>query len=276
MRRALLLASLGAGVLMASSPSGPSLAVTDDYLPGVLLPSDVVDLAPAVDGQITAVHVDVGDRVTTNQVVAELDDRVEAAAVDLARVRAESDVAVRTAMIELEEARRRHAQRRGLREQGILSAEEFAEVEAEVELAGLTLLDAQQRAREAQLELAQAEATLAQRDLVSPIDGVVVRRELSPGELAARSGQSVVLQLAQVHPLRVEVHVPAALLDQVTVGASAEVAVDQPGRPIRRATVEAVQPVVDAGSESFPARLRLDNEDGALPAGVRCGVRFDD
>jgi len=49
MRRALLLASFCAGVLMGSSPPSPSLAVTGDDLPGALLPS-------AADERLTAVQ----------------------------------------------------------------------------------------------------------------------------------------------------------------------------------------------------------------------------
>jgi hypothetical protein len=73
----------------------------------------------------------------------------------------------------------------------------------------------------AMLEVAQAEALLRQRVLVSPIDGVVMERLLRVGEF--RHDQSPVFTLAQVDPLRVEVFVPAALHGQVRAGMAAQV-----------------------------------------------------
>jgi membrane fusion protein (multidrug efflux system) len=81
--------------------------------------------------------------------------------------------------------------------------------------------------RIAQLEVAQAEALLRQRALVSPVDGVVMERLLRPGEF--RHDQSPVFTLAQLDPLRVEVFVPAAYHGQVRAGMAGQVVADLPG-----------------------------------------------
>jgi multidrug efflux pump subunit AcrA (membrane-fusion protein) len=40
------------------------------------------------------------------------------------------------------------------------------------------------------------------------------------------------------------------------------------------ATVDAVDPIIDAASDTFRIRLALPNPGNAIPAGIRCSVRF--
>ena len=107
---------------------------------------------------------------------------------------------------------------------------------------------------------------------MSPIDGVVMERLLRVGEF--RHDQSPVFTLAQVDPLRVEVFVPAALHGQVRAGMVAQVVPELPGAQPVAARVAVVDPVMDAASGTFGVRLALPNPGKALPAGVRCHVRF--
>jgi multidrug efflux pump subunit AcrA (membrane-fusion protein) len=126
--------------------------------------------------------------------------------------------------------------------------------------------------RIAQLDVAQAEALLRQRALVSPVDGVVMERLLRPGEF--RHDQSPVFTLAQVDPLRVEVFVPAAYHGQIRAGMIGQVVPDLPGAAAVTATVVVVDPVMDAASATFGVRLVLANPERTLPAGIRCAIRF--
>ena len=41
-----------------------------------------------------------------------------------------------------------------------------------------------------------------------------------------------------------------------------------------KATVDVVDPVIDAASDTFRVRLLLPNPRNAIPAGVRCSVHF--
>lgn len=271
MKRALPFA-LAAGAVAAVFPMSSHDAAAIEQIPGIALPSDIIDLAPAVDGIVSVVHVDVGDTVEAGQLIAELDASVERAAEALAEHEASSDVARRMAKVEWVEAQRRYDRRKNLTSQ--FSADEIADFEAEAKVKELAFLDAEEDARQAELEWKRAQATLARMELHSPIDGVVTQRDLSPGELASRSGQSMVLQVSCVDPLLVEVRTPALMIDEVKVGTEVEVWFEQPGRPHRKATVTAIQPVIETASQTFLVRMSIPNEDGSLRAGVRCGVRF--
>lgn len=123
----------------------------------------------------------------------------------------------------------------------------------------------------ANLELRRASAEIERRMIKSPITGVVLERSLHPGEFAK---QDPILKLAQLDPLRVEVFVPVSLLGKITVGMEVQVLPEKPVGGTYKATVTVADKVVDAASGTFGVRLELPNKDYALPAGLKCRVKF--
>jgi multidrug efflux pump subunit AcrA (membrane-fusion protein) len=123
----------------------------------------------------------------------------------------------------------------------------------------------------AQHELSRAEAALGLHTVKSPIRGVVVRRILAPGEWA---DPPQLLELAQIDPLYVEVFAPARWLGRIDLGTQARVFPEEPIGGEHAAKVIVVDPVVDAASGTFGVRLELPNPDHAIPAGLKCRVRF--
>jgi hypothetical protein len=91
----------------------------------------------------------------------------------------------------------------------------------------------------------------------------------SAGELAE---DRPILRIAEVHPLRVEVVVPAPAFGLVVSGRRATVRPDS--GPVREATgtVTIVDRVLDPASNTFRVRLALPNADMRIPAGSRCKV----
>jgi multidrug efflux pump subunit AcrA (membrane-fusion protein) len=139
-------------------------------------------------------------------------------------------------------------------------------------VAEMNAIDAQYNQHVLRDELVRAQALLNQRKIISPFDGVVVERLMSPGEY--RSEQSQVLTIAKVDPLNVEVFAPIAFYGQTAVGWSAEIMPEAPVGGLYRATVTVVDHVVDAASGTFGVRLELPNPGNKLPAGLRCKALF--
>ena len=83
-------------MLAATASANPAVqSVPDmDPLDCVINPSVVADLGSGVPGILSQIHVDRSDFVKAGDVVAGLDSGVEAAALDLARVRAELNAEV--------------------------------------------------------------------------------------------------------------------------------------------------------------------------------------
>ena len=60
------------------------------------------------------------------------------------------------------------------------------------------------------------------------------------------------------------------------VGMVAELRLSAPLEAVYQATVDAIDPVIDAASDTFRVRLVLPNPGNAIPAGIRCSVRLPD
>ena len=120
----------------------------------------------------------------------------------------------------------------------------------------------------AEQELASARAGLraleagAGYTLASPIDGVVVRRDVTVG-MAVSQGQTL-FEVVDPSRLWAEVDVPEADAHLVRVGQAASIALD--AGPVRSGTVDYVAPVIDPATRTALARVALDNADGALRA----------
>jgi RND family efflux transporter MFP subunit len=255
----------------AQSPAG-SEALAGRSFDCVIEPAQVVKLASQATGLITRLDVDRGDVVARGQVLGTLSDEVERANLALAQARAGNDHDIAANQARLAYLQRKHGRASTLASGNLVSRNTSEEAEAEMKVAENQLRLAVLNREVARLEVAQAEALLRQRALVSPIDGVVMERLLRVGEF--RHDQSPVFTLAQVDPLRVEVFLPAALHGQVRIGMAAAVTPELPGAQPVAAMVGVVDPVMDAASGTFGVRLALPNPDKGLPAGVRCRVRF--
>jgi multidrug efflux pump subunit AcrA (membrane-fusion protein) len=85
-----------------------------------------------------------------------------------------------------------------------------------------------------------------------------------------------ILRIAQIHPLRVEVVLPAAMYGSIRPGMRAAIEPESPGDRVHVASVTIVDPVIDAASGTFGVRLMLPNPDHKIPGGLHCQVRFLD
>jgi RND family efflux transporter MFP subunit len=232
-----------------------------------------VKLASSALGMVAELAVDRGDVVRKGQVLGKLDDRVEAANLALARAKAVNNYEIIGHQARLEWLRTKFGRADELSATRIVSrnARDEAESDMRVEEQQLRLSELQRTV--AGLEARQAEAMLAQRSFVSPINGVVVERLLSVGEY--RNDQTAILTLAEIDPLRVEVFVPTVNYGQIAVGSVGHVVPEDPVGGEYTASVTVVDKVIDAASGTFGVRLELPNPDLALPAGLKCKIRFD-
>jgi multidrug efflux pump subunit AcrA (membrane-fusion protein) len=152
-----------------------------------------------------------------------------------------------------------------------ISAAEEAETAAKV--AEGELREAEVNQDLARLEVARSSELLKLRAIRSPINGVVVERTLGPGEYVG-SDQTHLLTIAQIDPLYVEVYVPVSQFGKIHTGMIGEVYPEIGGHYVAHVTV--VDQVFDAASATMGVRLELPNPDYALPAGLKCQVRFQE
>jgi RND family efflux transporter MFP subunit len=238
----------------------------------VVNPNATVELGSHHDGILDELLVKRGDHVKIGQPLARLDSEMEAISVELARIRADSDIAVRSSQIQVKFRAREHHRLESLRDNQSVSASVYEQAEIEHGLAKLALDSARLERVVAQMEYSRARAQLERRTIKSPVDGVVVALEMSPGEYV--HDQSTLMSIAAIDPLHVEVYLPVTSYGAIVKGVAATVRPEQPIGGEYPATVVVVDQVFDAASRTFGVRLELSNPEFELPGGLRCIVEF--
>lgn len=255
----------------------PGVAVADDRIAGrefdcVIDPARVVKLGSPVTGILADVLVNRGDIVEKNQVVARMDQEVERVAVVADRLRAES-----TAEIDAQTTRNDLLQKELERAQtlvakGASTQQRVDDLTAQLNVGLRELERLQVQKKMAQVALEKSITMLSQRDLRSPVDGVVQQRVLTGGEFVNQ--QSHIVVIAQLDPLIVETFLPVEHFQSIKPGQTAKVKMYGAIKGTFEAVVTVVDRIFDAASKTFGVRLELRNPDYALPAGQVCKVVF--
>ena len=190
-------------------------------------------LRPEVAGRISQLGFADGARVRKGQLLVKLDDALPAAEVK----QAQAQVSI---------ARANFKRNQELVAQNFVAQRVLEESQAAVQVA------------EAQLAL--ADARLQRMSIVAPFDGTVGIRSVNVGDFV-KDGADLV-NLEDIGSLYVDFRVPERFLSRIRRGQVVEVQLDAfPGRAFQ-ATVEAVDPLVDANGRSVGIRAVLPNTAG--------------
>jgi membrane fusion protein (multidrug efflux system) len=196
-------------------------------------PAGGAALAAPAAGMVMAVPVSEGDTVQAGTVVVRLDDRAALAAVDKARH------AVAFAEQQME---------RQTRLKAVADTSERALQEAEQQLAA------------ARADLAGAQARLALVQLTSPLDGVVARIDVHPGQ--AVDLNTVVAEVLDPNRLVVTANVPAAEAQRIRQGQPAEVTPADAPETVVHGRVLFTSPLVDPETGTAMVRISLPPKAG--------------
>lgn len=280
---ALVMGLLAGSACAAESPPLPTPAPSapaawkagtppqQDVLGCLLTPNAEVDVGSPVIGVLKSVLVDRGDAVKKGQVVAQLEDEVERASVNAAQQRFENRADVAAAKAAYEFAQKKADRADELLAKNFISPQARDQAVSEARVAAMRYAQAQEQRVVARQDMSVAQAQLGLRTIVAPFGGVVVERYLQAG---ARVEEKPIVKLAQIDPLRVEVVAPASRFGIVKAGTFARITPEMPGAKAVQARVTKIDAVVDAASNTFRIRLELPNPGGAIPAGLRCQVSF--
>lgn len=238
----------------------------------VVEPSVRTRVGVPVVGLLTEILVSRGDFVETGQQIAILHDEIERATVAFNEARAANTAAVEAEQARLKLALQQLARGEKLAGGQTITAARVDELRAEVAVGQQNVKRAQMEQELARLELERSRVLLEQRTIRSPVSGLVIEQHLSPGEYAHQ--EAYILEIAGIDPLHVIVILPTETYHTIKVGQTATVTIQAPIGVERNAQVDVVDKVLDAASGTYGVRLVLDNPNSALPAGVRCTVRF--
>lgn len=235
---------------------------------GTPLPADVQAFVEAAiharaSGYLKNWFVDIGDHVTNNQVLAEID--TPELDEQLAQVKAELDQAV---------AARDLAKITADRWTELLKTASVSEQETAEKKSDYVLKQANVEA--AQANLHRLEELKNFDRVTAPFDGVVTARNTDIGQLIAAGSGGELFRLAQTNPLRVYVRVPQSLTHAIMPGQRAALTFQEmPGREFE-ATVTRTAGAVDPSSRTLQVELQVTNPRGEILAGSYAQVRFNE
>jgi HlyD family secretion protein len=243
---------------------------------GSLQPVNQVDVGTEISGTIKTVEVDYNDRVKVGQVLARIDTEKLHAQVLQSQSTLESAEArlseAQATVVEVRENLERFKRVREMSGGKVPSQREYDAADALLKRALSTEATLKAQIAEAKWKLSIDQTNLSKAVIRSPINGVVLKRQVEPGQTVAASLQTPVLftiaeNLAQ---MEVQVDVDEADVAQVKVDQQASFTVDgYPGRTFS-AVVKQVRygPETVQGVVTYKTLLSVDNSDLALRPGM--------
>lgn len=240
---------------------------------GTLEPVNQVDVGSELSGIIKTVEVDFNDRVSRGQVLARLDtDRLKSRVIE-ARASLESARSkVEDAKATVLETRLRFERCEKLAKRDLCSKEELDTYNAAQARAKAAEASARSQVAVARATLDGTETELAKAEIRSPIDGLVLDRQIEPGQTVAASLQAPVLFTLAEDLAKMELHVAVDEADvgKINEGQAAVFTVDAyPQRDFdARITQVRFAPQTVEGVVTYETILSVDNSDLSLRPGM--------
>jgi membrane fusion protein (multidrug efflux system) len=203
-----------------------------------------IDVTAEVSGKVRAIRFRSGDSVTTGDLLLELDDDTDQAA--LRGLQAEASLA----RLKFDRVAR-------LINEKTVSKSDFDEARATLD--------------NAQAQVAAQQALIAKKRIRAPFDGRLGIRRVDPGQYLAPG--TPIVPLEQLNPIHADFSLPERELARVAVGQAIEVRVQAYPDEVFAGEIIALDPGVEEGSRSLRLQARLGNPDERLRPGMFADVQ---
>lgn len=240
---------------------------------GTVEPTNLVEISSELSGTMEMVAVDFNDTVTAGQILASLDvTQLEAQLVVQEASHAAANARLLSAEASLVEAEFSFGIARELDERGVTSGVNLTSSQAALARAQANVAIAQADRNLAQAQLDAQKAELAKACICSPIDGVVLQRNVDEGQIVAASLSAPVLfTIAEdLSKMELQVDVAEADIGRIAVGDTASFSVDaydELSFPAKISLVRFASEIVD-GLVTYKAILSIENEALMLRPGM--------
>ena len=246
---------------------------------GQINPISTVNIGSQVSGTISEIYVDYNSEVKKDQLLAQIDPSMFQATVDKSRANlevAKAQVKVSENNIayykkDLERKRKLNASQYTSVKDLDLAEKEYKNAIAQLELQKATVQQA-----EAQLESAETE--LKYTRIVSPIDGIVVSKEVEVGQTVAASFQTPTLFYVaeDLEKMQIETSVVEADIAKVATGQKVEFSVDSFPDEIFEGVVTQVRnkAITTSNVVTYQVIIEVNNKDLKLKPGMTANVEI--
>ena len=188
---------------------------------GTLSPNILVEVGSQVSGRITALYADFNQKVKAGQVLAELDKSNFQAKVGQDQANYESaQTSLDNAKVAADDAKKKYDRTMDLFAKSIISIDEKETSTVTYSTALSNVKTADSRLSQARAQLDASKVDLDHCTIRSPIDGVVISRDMNVGQTVAASFQAPVLFTIanDLSKMRIECNVDEADIGKVAEG----------------------------------------------------------
>ena len=231
---------------------------------GTVNPVNQVTVGSQVSGTLEKVYVDFNDHVTAGQLLAKIDPRNYESALKQAQANLAS------AQASLNQAQLSSARAETLYSAQLMSYSDYLQAKTDFELA-------KAKRDQVQASYEQSQTNLAYTTITAPMSGVVVAREVEPGQTVAASLQSPDLfTIADLSQMQVEVSIDEADVGKLDTGLAATFNVDAyPESTFAGKLVQVRnQPVVSSNVTTYIGIVRVANKGMLLKPGMTANVKI--
>ena len=197
----------------------------------VLQPYEKVSVAPALQGRITNLYVEVGDRVSQGQMLAKMDE-----------------TQYLSTKLNYENSKKDFNRIKILNDSNNIAKQTFDQAKSGLDVLETSLKNLEQNTY-----------------LRAPFAGVISARNYEPGELF--TGQAI-YELVKISTLKALVQVPETYVPEVKTGMKINVKTDTYSDEVFPATVEIVYPTIDERSHTFAVQIKIPNAAQKLRPGM--------
>lgn len=213
---------------------------------GTVEASQVIPLTFRTAGTVDKILVDVGDPVRKGQVLATLDDS------DLQNI-------YNTTLAKYQQAEDAYNRLKLVYDEGSLPEIKWVEMKSNYE--------------QAKSALDMAQNNLGKCKMTAPIDGIVGRRNIEPGQ-SSISLTMAPFELVRIEKILVKISVPENEINKIREGEKAGIAVSALGGKTFTGEVTHISPVAELMSRTYTVKLAVMNSDLDLKPGMVCDVKL--
>tara|TARA_B100001123_G_scaffold222543_1_gene250643 strand:- start:443 stop:1606 length:1164 start_codon:yes stop_codon:yes gene_type:complete len=245
---------------------------------GTLEPKEYVDVGAQISGLVEKMHFDIGDTVSENDLIAEIDPDVYDARVkeDQARLKAlQAQQLEQEALVK--QARQKLDRYRKLLSARAVSEETYQDAETTLEVARAGLLSLAAQIEEQQSTLEGDETNLSYTKIYAPMAGTVVDKAVEEGQtINANQTTPTIVQIADLDTMTVKAQVAEADVMKLQPGMDSYFTTLGSGTREWHGTVRQILPTPETENDVVLYSVLIDvpNHDRVLMTGMTTQVFF--
>jgi len=214
-------------------------------LTGRIDPVESASVIPMTAGQVTAVNVAIGDRVSKGTVLFRIDQT-------------QASVLYNQAKLAANNAKENYDRISSLYKEGAVSLQAYQGAETQY--------------RSAAESLTAASEALSYCTVTSPINGYVTSVNVSVGSLVSQAAPAVTV--ADVSALEINTAISEYLVGKVNVGDPVEIYIDTLSEKPFNGSISALSPAPAQGTLTYPVTISVEDPEGKVQAGMFAEIQI--